>query len=149
MNERRYTCVKVRFWKDEKVRGWSLDNKLLALYLITCPLNNILGCYVLPKSYIFESLGWEPGRLKEPLEQLEADGFLKYEASSSLMLLVNYLKHNPIVNENQSAAAVNALQELPRSGLLTDLQAAVARQGRPCLKPLAQALEKNLKNIRA
>lgn len=142
MEEYRYSCVKTRFWKDEKVKSWPEDTKLLALYLISCPINNILGCYVLPRDYIYENLSWDPGRLQEHLGRLAADGFLKYDDSCDLMLLVNYLKHNPIANENQAAAAAKVLQELPKGRLLVDLQAAVARQGRPYLKPLAQALER-------
>ena len=142
MEEYRYSCVKARFWKDEKVRVWPGDTKLLALYLISCPINNILGCFVLPRDYIYENLGWEPGRLQEHLGRLAADGFIKYDDSCHLMYLVNYLKHNPIANENQAAAAARVLEEMPKSKLLTDLKVAVDRQGRPHLKPLAQALER-------
>ena len=142
MEDFRYYCVKTRFWRDEKVRRWPEDTKLLALYLITCPINNILGCYVLPRDYIYGNLGWDPGQLQEHLGRLAADGFLKYDDSCHLMFLVNYLKHNPIANENQAAAAARVLQELPKSRLLVDLKVAVTRQGRPYLKPLAQALER-------
>lgn len=141
MAEGRYTRIKSRFWVDEKVQDWSDDTKLLALYLLTSPHNNMMGCYVLPKLYICEDLGWEPERLAEPFAKLLDDGFIKYDAKARLVLLCNYLKHNQIENGNRAIAAIKLLDEMPKSQLFLELQKIIVNLGIPHLQKLADALE--------
>lgn len=141
MTEGRYIKIKSRFWSDEKVRGWDNDTKFLALYLLTSPHNNILGCYVLPKLYICADLGWTPEALAKPFAKLVEDGFIKYDEDTCLILLTNYLKHNPIDNGNRAEGAIKILEELPRSPLFVDLKKIIEEQGKDYLQKLAEALE--------
>lgn len=122
MAEGRYSRIKSKFWTDEKSGKWDDSTKLLALYLLTSPHINILGCYVLPKGYICEDLGWTTEQLAKPFAKLLADGFIKYDEANKLLLIPNYLKHNPIENRNQAIAALKQLMELPRSPLIAELQ---------------------------
>ncbi len=138
----RYIRIKSKFWTDEKARLWNIETKYLALYLLTCPHNNILGCYVLPKLYICADLGWEPNQLSKPFNQLISDGFIKYDDSNCLILLCQFLKHNPIENHNQVTAAIKQLKELPNSPLLQDLKQLIERLNKPFLKPLAEQISK-------
>lgn len=140
MAEGRYTRIKSRFWVDEKVRAWDNDTRFLALYLLTSPHNNILGCYVLPKLYICEDIGWLPEQLTKPFNQLIEDDFIKYDESNRVMLLSNYLKHNPIENGNQATAAIKQLNELPTSPLFQDLKALLEQLNKPFLEPLLKQI---------
>ena len=98
MAEGRYSRIKSRFWNDEKVVEWDDDTKLLALYLMSSPHHNILGCYYLPMGYIYEDLNWETKRLGKPFAKLLAEGFIKYDKTTKVILVTNYLKNNPIPN---------------------------------------------------
>lgn len=138
--EGRYTRIKSRFWSDEKVVAWSNDTKLLALYLLTSPHNNILGCYILPKLYICADLEWSTERLAKPFQRLLDDGFVKYDDNCRLVLITNYLQHNPIFNGNQATGAIKQLQELPKSPLLQDLKRSLERLDKPFLKPLIERI---------
>ena len=42
-----------------KIQCLSNEAKLLALYLLTGPHTNMLGCFRLPASYVAEDLGWD------------------------------------------------------------------------------------------
>lgn len=139
--EGRYVHIKSRFWMDEKVRGWSDDAKLLALYLLTSPHNNVLGCYVLPELYACADLGWERKRFAKAFARLVEDDFVKVDPKTDLVLIVNYLRHNPIDNGNRAEGAIKVLAELPRSGLFKVLAEMVRELGKPYLEQLAQALE--------
>jgi len=141
MAEGRYTKIKSRFLSDQKVRGWDNDTKFLALYLLTSPHNNILGCYILPKLYICADLGWTPEALAKPFAKLIEDGFIKYDEDACLILLTNYLKHNPIDNGNRAEGAIKILEELPRSNLFLELKKIIVQQGKDYLQKLAKALE--------
>jgi len=140
MAEGRYTRIKSIFWNDEKVKLWSDDAKLLALYLLTSPHNNILGCHVLPKLYISADLDWDIKRLDEAFHQLFSDGFIKYDETNRLLLIVNYLKHNPIENGNQAKAAEKQLAELPKSPLLQDLKRLLKQLNKPFIEPLLKRI---------
>jgi hypothetical protein len=140
MAEGRYTRIKSIFWNDEKAKLWSDDAKLLALYLLTSPHNNILGCHVLPKLYISADLNWDTKRLDEAFNQLFKDGFINYDDSNRLLLIVNYLKHNPIENGNQAKAALKQLAELPKSPLLQDLKRLLKQLNKPFIEPLLKRI---------
>lgn len=138
--EGRYIRIKSRFWSDEKVLTWDNDTKFLALYLMTSKHNTILGCCILPKLYICADLGWSEEQLAEPFAKLLEDGFMQYDDHNRLLLINNFLEHNPIVNGNQAIAAKKVLMELPKSPLLQDLKRFIERLDKPFLKRLAELI---------
>lgn len=141
----RYSKVQNFFWTDEKVVQWDSDTKLLGLYALTSPHNNILGCYVLPKSYILGDLGWEAKRLVKPFSKLLAERFVEYDETVSLILIPNYLRHNMIENLNQAKAAIKILHSLPKSPLLSDsLKQLVELLDKPFLEQLVEQLRKQI-----
>lgn len=141
--DRRYHRVQAKFWTDEAVRTWDDDTKLLALYLITSPHTNLLGCFVLPKLYIMADLRWSEKQLEKPFAKLLAAGFLRYDDATELLLIANYLRHNPLENPNQVTAAVRKLDELPSSPLLQELGLSIEQLGEPLLQPLAKRYGKS------
>lgn len=142
MADRRYHRIQAKFWTDEVVRTWDDDAKFLALYLISSPHTNLLGCFVVPKLYIMADLAWSEKQLEKPFAKLLAAGFLRYDSATGLLLIVNYLRHNPLENPNQVTAAVRKLDELPTSPLLEELWLLLEQLGEPLLQPLMQQLAK-------
>jgi len=144
MTDGRYCRIKTKFWTDEKIRSLSDDAKLLALYLLSSPHTNMIGCYILPKLYACDDLGWELERFEKAFQELLRNGFVKYDEKTRLLLLPNYLKHNPIENENQAKAAAKIVAELPRSYLLQDLKRFIEQLDKHFLKPLLEQLLQHL-----
>ena len=117
----RYQKVEVNTWNDEKFTKLSQDAKMLFLYFLTCPHSNSIGAYVAKKGYISEDLNWDTKKIKKTLPELLRNGLIKYDESLSVVVIVNYLKHNTIENPNQAKNAVKNFQSLPKTEILQDV----------------------------
>jgi len=109
-----------RYWRDEKVKGWSDDERLLSLYLLTCPHGRSEGLFFLPKDYICADLGWSHERVEKAFAKLLADRFMDYDETSSVILIRNALKYQAPDNPNQTIAVLNHIEELPETYLLRE-----------------------------
>lgn len=137
----RYTRVYTQFWTDEKVIRLSEDARTLLLYLLTCPHGNMLGIFVLPDLYACADLKWAPERYDKALTELRQHELVVKDDALQVIWLQNYLKHNPIENPSQAAAAVKVVEELPRTPLLRHVVDRVRQCGKDYLSKLIQALE--------
>lgn len=63
------------------------------------------GYYRLPKEYIMADLKLLPEGLHKPFTKLLQEGLIKYCEKSSVILIPNYYKYNPIQNKNQAKGA--------------------------------------------
>ena len=138
----RYTRIKCRLWRDEKVRALSEDGRICLLYVLTSPHSNILGLYVLAHGYAAADLGWELKRFTKPFAELLGQGLIEYDENTSLILIKNHLKHNPIENPHQVTAALKVLDELPTSPLFALLDEALKQLGKRFTEPLREQLAK-------
>lgn len=110
-----------RYWRDEKVTGWSDDERLLSLYLLTCPHGRSEGLFFLPKDYICADLKWPRERLEKAFAKLLADRFIDYDETAGVILIRNALKYQAPDNPNQVTSAINHIEELPETPLLKEL----------------------------
>jgi hypothetical protein len=102
---RDYGKVFVSFWSSEDIRGFSEDGRALALYLMTCPHGNMLGCFRLPDAYAADDLQWSFERVSNGFEELSRYGFA-YRCKRSFWLVIHkHLKWNSLDNENVGKAA--------------------------------------------
>lgn len=115
--EVRYYRVSPRFWARAEQRGWSDDDKILALYLLTGPHRTTEGLYRLPKKYAQADLEWSPERFDKRLAQLIADGFCDYDEDAQVVLVMGAMKYQSCANDNMAKAAVKRLMELPETRL--------------------------------
>ena len=118
----RYIRVATKFWQDEKVKALSDDSKLLYLYVLTSPHSNMAGYYVLPKPYVAYDLNWLPERLDKAFDKLLHHGLIKYCKQSDVVLIPNFLKYNPMQNQNQAKGAARRVAELPSNTLRDDFE---------------------------
>lgn len=126
------------------VRGWDQDTKYLAMYILTSPHNNMLGCYVLPKLYACDDLGWTLETLSIPFAILLQHGFIQYDENTRLVLIPAFLNHNPIHNEKQGKGAAKVITELPKSPLLSDLKRYVIRNDIPYRDGIVNAIDSSV-----
>jgi len=122
MAEGRYVRVATKLWLDEKVRTLSENGRILYLYILTSPHSNMAGYYYLPEMYIAHDLQWSEKRVSGTLRELFEKGLINRCPDTSVTHIPNYLKYNPIQNENQAKGANKRLKELPKTPLIKELE---------------------------
>lgn len=102
--------VSLTFWNDLKVRGWTDDQRLAALYLLTNPHCTGEGFYHLPLELAAGDLQWPMDRFRCALGVLVSDDFVDVDERARLVLIVKALKHaHPIKGAPSLRGALNAL----------------------------------------
>lgn len=117
----------------------SPDEKYLLFYIFTSPHTNMVGFFHLPKLYACHDLGWDPERFDKGFAKLLEKGFINYDETTSVILIPNFLKYNPIQNTNQSKGAVKALQEMPDNSLFPLFFQCLKRYAEPFMEPFREA----------
>lgn len=121
MAETRYYRIAPKFWRHAVARQWTDPVGYLALYVLTTPHRNIAGLYYLPLPYIMADMGWDREKTARNLEVLCHEDFVRYDAQSHVIFLVNALAYDAPENANQRKGAIKALAEVPYSPLWRDL----------------------------
>lgn len=114
----RYQKIESKIWHDEKFIALSPMQQRLFFYILTCPHSNLTGIFVLKPGYVCEDLKCLPKDFEKDLTKLIQKGLIFYDQNTSVLLIKNFLKHNPITNPNQRKAVAKELSALPKSLLL-------------------------------
>lgn len=126
---RDYGVVRVRFWAWAKRKKLSVEARDLALYLLTSPHGNSLGCFRLPMAYLCDDLDANSKAAAKTLEELAAVGFLVRDEDDGWTWIRDYLEHNPIPNGNVGKAVGKLLEQVPSTvSFYPDLLAAMEIQ---------------------
>jgi len=102
--------VNTHFWHDEYIGDLLPHEKLLFLYLLTCPLCNIAGVYEVTVRQMAFDTGLLVDEVKGILAKFEQDGKVRY--INSYVILVNHHK-NQKLNTNMERARLALIKELP------------------------------------
>jgi hypothetical protein len=143
---RDYGKVYTAFWTSDDVRGMSEDARVLALYLMTCPHGNMLGCFRLSDAYAAEDIQWELERVRKAFAELFAKGFA-YRCDRSFWVFIRYyLKWNHFENPNVATKAFKLLDGLRipnmQKGLLLNALREFGKHFDPAkLDPLERSIE--------
>lgn len=122
----RYRRVSARIWCDARFRALSDDAKFIFLLLLTHTHMTSLGAIHASAASLADTLRWSLERFGKPFgELLERPsqngslGIVEYDPEACLLVLPNYLRHNPPCNPNQAKAWAGLIDELPECELLT------------------------------
>lgn len=126
---RDYGRVYSAFWQSPETRAFSEDGRTLALYLLTSPHANLIGCFRLPDAYAAEDLNWASERVSEGFSELEEKGFVSRDEATKWVLIHKYLKWNSFENGNVAIAAHKAFDQVPAIRLKALLAAALLEFG--------------------
>lgn len=110
---RDYGKVYSAFWLNEEMRAVSEDGRMLALYLMTSPHGNMLGCFRLTNAYAADDLQWESERVSKGFDELFKIRFAYRCERSFWVFLRQYLKWNQFENPNVGKAAAKMFDSLP------------------------------------
>jgi hypothetical protein len=126
---RDYGRVYSSFWQSPEIRALSEDARVLALYLLTTPHANLIGCFRLPDAYAAEDLQWSCERVAEGFRKLGESGFLTRDEATKWLLIAKYIKWNPFENPNVATAAQKAFSQVPALGVKSLLALALLEFG--------------------
>lgn len=110
---REYGQIQCSFWSDPDIQGVSDDAKLIALYLLSGPHSNGLGCYRMPDGYIQADTGMTTQTISKGFAELFGIGFCYRCESTKFVLLPKFLKWNPVANQNVGSARVKEFKAIP------------------------------------
>lgn len=110
---RDYGKVQTSFWTSSTTRAMSEDGRALALYLLTSPHSNQIGCFRLPDGYAADDMQWPAERVSEGFAELSRNGFATRDKGSSWVFIRLFLKWNSIENPNQGASAAKLFRMVP------------------------------------
>ena len=116
----RYSKVFSYMWRDEVFNTLSDRGKLLFVYALTSPHSNILGLYLLAKSYIAFDMCWSVEEVENIIQELQELDLIRYD-ENEVIYIPKFLKHNKISNMNQMIPALNTFLDLPKSSFHEDL----------------------------
>ena len=109
-----YGKIDQSFWTDDKIAGLESNPKLLALYFLSGPHRNLIGCARIPDQYIAADLGWTPYGAKEACAALVRIGFITRDYAG-WTLINNLLRYDPLSNVNAAIGAERLARAVPRS----------------------------------
>lgn len=115
---REYGSVKTQFWSDLPYQNLSTHAKLLAVYLLTGPHTNMLGCFRLPMGYVAEDLKWDVETASKAFSELDQIRFLIRDSESNWILITNFLDWNPIENPNQGKSLSKLFKRVPTQSMV-------------------------------
>ena len=126
---RDYGRVYSAFWQSPEIRSLSEDARTLALYLLTTPHGNLIGCFRLPDAYAADDLQWSSERVREGFAKLAEVAFVMRDEATKWVFIAKYLKWNAFENPNVAKAAFKAFDQVPSISLKPALALALLDSG--------------------
>jgi hypothetical protein len=120
---REYGQIQSSFWQSPDARAYSDRAKLLALYLLSGPHANGIGCYRLPNGYVMADLGWSDETASKAFDELSSNGFAyRFEG---VVFIPKFLRWNKIANANIAKARFGDFESLPKGEAKTQVARAM------------------------
>jgi len=110
---RDYGSVHTCFWSNPDIQSLSDQAKLLALYLLTGPHSNMMGCFRLPTGYVAEDLNWSTETVSKRFTELSNQRFLTRDVATGWTLVPGFLAWNPVDNPNQAKSLRKLFEQVP------------------------------------
>lgn len=110
---RDYGTVHTQFWIHPVYSKISISAKLIAVYLLTCPHTNMLGCFRLPEEYIAVDLLLDKSTVHSALGELIKVNFMSIDFQHGWILIHSFLEWNPIENPNQAKHIIKIFEKTP------------------------------------
>lgn len=138
----KYQRISPKFWQDPGVRRWNDRQKLLALYLMSCPHRTSEGLFWLPRGYMAQDLGWGIDTVSKVLRSLIDTGFVAYDDATETLLILKALKYEAPAGQKQVPGAINRLCDVPPSPLFSQLREAAEQYAPEFAEALDEAFER-------
>lgn len=109
----RYRRVSTQMWNDAKVRALSRDGKLLWSFVLTHQHITPLGMLRISPRALGDELQYSKREFKAAWAEILRSGMIEADEENCLVVLPNYMAHNPPENPNQVFGLAKWIPELP------------------------------------
>lgn len=116
----RYRKISTRFWEDRVVTELTSGTRFLFLCLLTCREITPLGIMTFNRDAFRTRTGLSFKNLRRSLSELEENGLIRMDPESLLIVIPNFLKHNPPENPNVVKSYIKLASEFPECDLLNE-----------------------------
>ncbi len=121
----KYRKIDPRFWKDEKVMSLSIEEKAIALYVLTAQSNRI-GLFTFSPALAAEDLGCPPDALAKGFARAcDALGW-QFDRASRVLWIPRWWKYNPPESWKNLVGNLKDIEDLPKTRLLASFFANLA-----------------------
>ena len=129
-----YRQVYITFWQDQFILDLTPEEKYFYLYLMTNSKTKQCGCYQIPKKVMELETGYNRETIDKLLQRFIDYKKIVYCEETSEVLLVNWLKYNPINNINIKKCVNRELGEVKSLELKEALEGLVRAYDTPTKK---------------
>lgn len=109
MSKKRY--INTTLWRDEYIASLDPSEKLLFIYLLTCPDTTIAGIYQIPIKIIAADTGFDSDMVIKILARFETDGKVLYR--DGWVAIKNFIKHQNCCSPTVAAGIDRELKVAP------------------------------------
>lgn len=159
---REWSRVHSSFWTSADIGELTQDGRMLALYLLTSPHANGLGCYRIGLGALADAVGWDSSRAaaafadldrappETPLPERYRRAFAVRDPRSGCVVICRWLKFNPLDNPNQVTAASKFWRMAPDGSEVQAILAAAIDQhgGDRCRNRFGNGFDEALERFR-
>ena len=137
-----YRQIYITFWQDPFILNLTPEEKYFYIYLMTNSKTKQCGCYELPKRIMMFETGYNEETIDKLLKRFIDYKKVRYDHNTSELLLINWLKYNPINNINIEKC-VNKEFEQIKSLILHEEMKGLIRSDQGATEPLPSNKNKN------
>lgn len=125
-NDGTFGQVYDRFWSDAEIlEDWTPEERLVWLYLLTCPQRNILGVFELSLKTAALQIGYSTDVLGTIIKRMEERGKVKYSPTTREIAVKKWLQYRGSrvwSNENLVKGILNCVETVKNKSLLSHIE---------------------------
>ena len=111
---RRFTKVSPALWNSPRFKGLASDEARLAyVYMVTCPHQNLTGCFWLPDGYACNDLQWGVEQYQNARAELQLSGLIQFNQDEEFIWIERWFQHNPPMNNSHLTGVQNEIENIP------------------------------------
>ena len=126
-----YRQIYITFWQDQFILDLTPEEKYFYIYLMSNSKTTQCGCYEIPKKIIELETGYNRETVDKLLARFIQYGKIAYDERTGEVLLINWLKYNPINNINIEKCVTKEIEQIKSE----DLKGALEGLIRGCHTP--------------
>ena len=116
----RFRKIDPRIWKDERFIHLQPEEKLVALYCLTCTQSNRIGIFNFSPAMAAEDLGTLPPTFAKRFDNVCHTLNWLFDSTHKVLYFPNWWKYNRPDNPNSFQSCLADLDELPQSPLVKE-----------------------------
>lgn len=120
----KFRKVDPRIWTDERFRKLNPEERLLAVYCLTCPQANRIGFYHLSLGQASEATGYPTDTLKGGIKKICDTLRWRFDEASGVLFFPTWWKYNGACGPRTIAGYLEDLHDVPETVLFKEFASA-------------------------